>query len=68
MLVGFMRRKKFLLILIAIGALLMLNEFGGENLKNIFYLISSPFNKAFRLSGEKISDFFDTIFEIKNLK
>jgi len=63
-----MRAKKFLLIFIVIGILLMLNEFGGGKLKNIFYLVNSPFSKIFWLSGERISNFFDTLSEIKNLK
>jgi rod shape-determining protein MreC len=39
-----------------------------KNIKNFFYLISSPFQKFLWKSGIKASDFFETIKEIKNLR
>jgi len=46
---------------------LNLTPFGKET-KNFFYLISSPIQKVFWGAGEKISDFFELITEIKNLQ
>ena len=40
----------------------------GPEVKNFFYLISSPIQKTFWRAGERVSDFFETINEIKNLK
>ncbi len=36
--------------------------------KNFFYFISSPIQKSFWKAGNSISDFFETIANIKNLK
>jgi rod shape-determining protein MreC len=62
------RLKKFLFIVIIVAILLVFNKFGGQELRNTFYLITAPFSKIFWLAGEEVSDFFVTIFEIKNLK
>jgi rod shape-determining protein MreC len=39
-----------------------------KNVKNFFYLVSSPVQKNLWQQGQKISDLFETIAEIKNLK
>jgi len=39
-----------------------------KEIKNFFYLISSPIQKVFWRAGERVSDFLETISEIKNLK
>lgn len=40
----------------------------GKEVKNFFYLISSPIQKKLWEVGDKISNFFETVAEIKNLK
>ena len=40
----------------------------GAEVKNFFYLISLPIQKTFWQGGAKVSEFFETISEIKNLK
>ncbi len=39
-----------------------------KEVKNLFYLISSPIQKSLWRVGDRVSDFFETISEIKNLK
>ncbi|MDI6602791.1 MAG: rod shape-determining protein MreC [Patescibacteria group bacterium] len=63
-------RLKIGLIIILIASfflVLNLTPFGKE-IKNFFYLISSPIQKIFWKTGNKISDFFEVIFRIKDLK
>jgi len=58
--------KIFLLIILSL-AVLNLPPVSKE-VKNLFYLISSPIQKVLWLVGDKMSDFFETIAKIKNLK
>jgi len=54
-------------LLVILFVVLNLTNFSKE-IKNFFYLISSPIQKALWPVGERVSDFFETISEIKNLK
>jgi len=57
-----------ILILIVIFFLaLNLTSFAKE-VKNFFYLISSPIQKSLWRAGERVSDFFEPIIKAKNLK
>ncbi len=40
----------------------------GKEVRNFFYLISEPIQKFFWRVGDRVSDFFELITEIKNLK
>jgi len=61
-------RLGIIIILIVIFFLtLNLTSFGKE-VKNFFYLISSPIQKVFWGTGERISDFFETVAQITDLK
>jgi len=53
--------------LITFFVVLNLTGFSKE-VKNFFYLISQPFQKTFWQAGDRVSDFFEMITEIKNLK
>jgi len=39
-----------------------------KEIKNFFYLVSSPLQKTLWGAGDRVSDFFESITEIKNLK
>lgn len=39
-----------------------------KRVKNFFYFISEPVQKSFWRAGDKVSDFFETVANIKNLK
>ncbi len=39
-----------------------------KEVKNFFYLISSPIQKTLWGAGDRVSDFFETVSEIKNFK
>jgi len=54
-------------LLVALFAVLNLTGFSKE-IKNFFYLISSPIQKIFWEVGERTSNFFEGISETKNLK
>lgn len=54
-------------LLIAFFLILNLTDFSKE-VKGLFYLISSPIQKALWRAGDKVSDFFEAITEIKKLK
>lgn len=54
-------------LLIAFFVALNLTSFSKE-VKNLFYLMSSPIQRTFWRAGDKVSDFFEAISEIKNLK
>ena len=56
-----------LVLLVIFFIVLNLTGFSKE-IKNFFYLISSPIQKTFWKTGDNISDFFGGIFENKNLK
>lgn len=54
-------------LLVALFAVLNLTGFSKE-IKNFFYLISSPIQKIFWEVGERTSNFFEGISETKNIK
>jgi len=56
-----------IVLLIAFFAVLNLTAINKE-VKNLFYLISSPIQKTLWGAGDRASDFFETISEIKNFK
>lgn len=61
--------KIFIFIFLIIIFFLLLNlTFLGKEVKNFFYLISSPIQKFIWRSTSKMANFFDGILEIKNLK
>lgn len=64
------RTKKIgIIVILGIILFLALNLTSArKEIKNFFYLISSPIQKWFWQTGEKVSAFFTTITEIKNLK
>lgn len=61
------RKRKILIGFIIILFIFALNLFQKE-VKNFFYSISSPIQKTFWRVGDNVSNFFETIAEIKNLK
>jgi len=61
--------KKNLALVIIVGILfLLVLNFYQKEVKNFFYLISSPFQKTLWKVGDNVSDFFETITERKTLK
>lgn len=56
------------IVLIVIFFLVLNLTPAGPEVKNFFYLISSPIQQVFWNAGDKISDFFEIISDIKNLK
>lgn len=62
------KKCKILLIILAIALLFLLNKFGGQVIRNTFYLISSPIEKILWRGGENVSDSFSSLFAIKRLK
>ena len=60
-------KNKVLIIFFGILIIIFLNFYQKE-VKNFFYLISSPIQKILWETGGKISLFFETIREIRNLK
>jgi rod shape-determining protein MreC len=65
-------KNKFFYIALGILVILFINFYQGglyqKKLKNFFYSISVPFQTTFWQAGIKVSDFFKTISDIKNLK
>jgi len=58
-----------LTIIIIIGLLLIFSlNFFQKEVKSFFYFISSPIQKTLWRAGDRVSDFFELITEIKNLK
>jgi len=58
-----------LTIIIIIGLLLIFSlNFFQKEVKGFFYFISSPIQKTLWRAGDGVSDFFELITEIKNLK
>lgn len=55
------------ILLIAFFIILNLTNFAKE-VKNLIYLISSPIQKTFWKMGNEISDFFEMVSEMRNLK
>jgi len=60
-------RSILLFAVLAVLVILALN-FYQKQVRNFFYLISAPIQKTFWRAGDRVSDFFETISEIKNLK
>lgn len=60
-------RNILLFAILAILVIVALNFFQNP-VRNFFYLISAPIQKTFWRAGDRVSDFFETISEIKNLK
>ena len=54
-------------LLIAVFIILNLTDFSKE-IKNLIFLISQPIQKTFWKMGDEISDFFEMISEMRNLK
>ncbi len=63
-------KLKLVIILIIVAALFIGLNFSGLNqkIKNFFYLSSFPFQRILWGAGNRISDFFETIYQIKYLK
>lgn len=63
-------RIKFGIILVLLVVFFLVFNLTGfsKEVKNFFYLISSPIQKVFWKIGKRVSDFFETIKEIKTLK
>ena len=58
-----------ILILVIFGILIIfLLNFYQKEVKNFFYKISEPIQKAFWRAGMKTTNFFETISKIKRLK
>ena len=58
-----------LTIIIIIGLLLIFSlNFFQKEVKGFFYFISSPIQRTFWRAGDRVSDFFELIAEIENLK
>jgi rod shape-determining protein MreC len=62
-----LKKNKIWIIILAILILALLNLYQ-EEVKSSFYSFSEPFQKFFWKMGQKTSNFFETIFEIRNLK
>ena len=60
-------RKIFLVIIIFL-ILITLNRFFLKEIKNVFYNLTLPIQKVFWEKGEKFSGFFQTLFELRNVK
>lgn len=63
------RLKIGLITVLIVSFFIALNLTGfSKEVKNFFYLISSPIQKVFWGAGDRVSDFFETIAKIKDLK
>lgn len=61
--------KKIIAALVLLVIIVVLNFTGfSKDIKNFFFLISSPFQKSFWQLGKNVSDFFAGILETKILK
>jgi rod shape-determining protein MreC len=61
--------KKFGLLFILLFVIFAFNQINfSKKIKNFFYSISAPIQKPLWQAGNSVSDFFEAIFEIKNLK
>lgn len=61
------KRSKILIVIIGVLFVLSLNFFQKE-VKGFFYIISAPIQKTLWLIGDSVSDFFEMIAEMNNLK
>ncbi len=56
--------KKIKILIIVIGVLFVFSlNFFQKEIKNFLYLISAPIQKTLWLAGDRVSDFFEIIFE-----
>jgi len=63
------RLKIGLIAVLIVSFFIALNLTGfSKEVKNFFYLISSPIQKVFWGAGDRVSGFFETITQIKDLK
>ena len=63
------KMKIGIIIVLIIILLVVLNVTAiNKEVKNFFYLISAPIQKSLWKVGDRVSDFFEAITEIKNLK
>jgi len=60
-------KKLFIIFIVGILILLSLNIFQKE-VRNIFYLVSSPFQKFLWRAGEKTSSFFEALVKVEDFK
>jgi len=60
--------KKIILGIIVFSLIIVFFNIFQKNTRNFFYLISSPIQKIFWQIGDKTSDFFEIIINIKGLK
>ena len=63
----FSKRPKILVLIIGIIIVLSMNFFQKET-KGFFYTFSSPFQTTFWGVGNSVSDFFETVGNLNNLK
>ncbi len=61
-------KNKFLITLILIIVLILFLNFFDKEVKNFFYLLSTPIQKSFWEAGIIFSNFLETVFEKQNLK
>jgi len=58
-----------IIVVLLIAFFVILNLIGfSKGVKNLIYLISQPIQKTFWKMGDEISDFFEMISEMRNLK
>jgi rod shape-determining protein MreC len=60
--------RNILLFAVLVVAVIVALNFFQKQVRNSFYLISSPIQASLWQAGDRVSDFFETIVEIKNLK
>ena len=62
-----LKKNKILIIIIGLLILIGLNFYQKE-VRGFFYALSSPLQKMFWQKGQKVSNFFEAIFQMANLK
>jgi len=60
--------KTLIILLLLAGCFFLTNRFLGDTLKNTFYKISAPLQKAVWKAGDKISDGLTLPFRLKNIQ
>jgi rod shape-determining protein MreC len=66
---GFSKIKFGAVLVVLVAAFVVLNLTGGaKSFRGFFYALSAPLQKNLWGAGASVSDFFETIFEIKNFK
>jgi len=63
-----LKKNKILIVIILVILLIISLNFFQRGVKNFFYLISEPIQKWLWREGIRVSNFFEGILEIKNLK